>query len=644
MVDPLWSPSAADVAWSHLDAFRRRTGHADYAALHAWSVASPEIFWRELWDFAEIVGERGNVTVQHLDRMPGADWFPDARINFAENLLRRCDDTTALIYRDESGARETLTFAALRQRVAHVAAHLRDLGIGPGDRVAAIVPNRIETVIAMLATTALGGVWSSCSADFGAAAIIDRLAQVQPKLLIGCDGYHYAGKWFDCATRLIDVARRLPSVHATVMIRTRGTEDGASDALPVRAFESLLAHSEPCYDFVRMPFSAPLYIMFSSGTTGVPKCIVHGIGGTLLQNRKEHLLHCDLKADERLLFFTTCGWMMWNWLVAALATGTTVCLYDGSPFHPDLPVLLRYAEEERITHLGISPGYLSHLAKNHYAPRLHRRLTPLRSILSTGSPLPAESFQWAYDNLAEVRLSSITGGTDIMGCFALGNPVLEVYAGEIQSPGLGMAVAFFDDTGSTLPRGKGELVCTRPFPSMPIGFLGDADGTRYRAAYFERFPGVWHHGDYGEWTPHGGIIIHGRSDAVLNRGGVRIGTAEIYRQVETIDAVLECIAVGREAAADLEILLFVHLKPGIALDAALEKRIRDAIRVGTSPRHVPNRIIEVPDIPRTRSGKLVELAVRELVNGRPVKNVGALANPAALDYFSHIADTPPPTS
>jgi acetoacetyl-CoA synthetase len=634
VVKPLWSPTAAEIADTGLDQFRRRAGHADYASLHRASVQSPDEFWRALWDFAEVVGERGDVVAQSLDKMPGARWFPDARINFAENLLRRRDDALALIYRDESGRREAVTFSDLRERVAHVAAHLRDLGIGPGDRVAAIVPNRIETVVAMLATTTLGGVWSSCSPDFGAAAIVDRFGQVEPKVLIGCDGYSYGGKWFDCAARLAEVSQRLPSVRTTLMIHTN--PHAGEVASMARDFATLLAHPKPVHDFVRLPFSAPLYVMFSSGTTGVPKCIVHGIGGTLLQNRKEHLLHCDLRADQRLLFFTTCGWMMWNWLVAAIATGTTVCLYDGSPFHPDLGVLLCYADEERVDHLGISPGFLSNLAKNHYGAKGRHDLSHLRSILSTGSPLPAESFQWAYDNLAEVRLSSITGGTDIMGCFALGNPTLPVYVGEIQSAGLGMALQFYDDGGAPIARGKGELVCTRPFPSMPIGFLNDPDGTRYRAAYFERFPGVWHHGDYGEFTEHEGVIIHGRSDAVLNRGGVRIGTAEIYRQVETIDAVLESIAIGRDVGADLEILLFVRLKPGVVFDAALEQRIRHAIRTGTSPRHVPDAIIAVPDIPRTRSGKLVELAVRDVVNGREVKNVGALANPEALDYFRNV--------
>ena len=610
-------------------------GHADYASLHQWSVNSPDQFWRALWDTAEIVGDSGDVVVEHLDRMPGARWFPHAQINYAENLLRRGDGTVALIYRDESGNRDSLTFADLSARVKSVAAHLRDLGIESGDRVAAIVPNRIETVVAMLATTSLGAVWSSCSADFGASAIVDRFGQVEPKLLIGCDGYRYAGKWFDCRERLAEVARRLPSVRNTIVVVTNPT---SGSVLPPRSrtFGSLLAHSSPLRDFVRLPFSAPLYIMFSSGTTGVPKCIVHGIGGTLLQHRKEQLLHCDLVADQRLLFFTTCGWMMWNWLVSGLAAGATVCLYDGSPFHPDLGVLLRYTEEERVDHFGISPGFLSNLAKNHYVPRERHRLEGLKSILSTGSPLPAESFEWAYNNLAKVRLSSITGGTDIMGCFALGNPTLPVYSGEIQSAGLGMALEFFDDNGSPIAHGKGELVCTRPFPSMPIGFLNDPDGARYRAAYFERFPNVWHHGDYGEFTEHDGVVIHGRSDAVLNRGGVRIGTAEIYRQVETIDEVLECIAIGRDVGADIEVVLFVRLKAGVAFDAALERRIKQAIRTGTSPRHVPDSIIPVPDIPRTRSGKLVELAVRDVVNGREVKNVGALANPEALDHFRNL--------
>jgi acetoacetyl-CoA synthetase len=636
VVNPLWSPSAAQRSDSALDLFRRKQRKPDYQSLHRWSVESRDEFWAALWDFAGIVGDRGAGVGKDLDRMPGSRWFPDARLNFAENLLRRRDAVPALIYRDEQGARATLSFDQLADRVASVAAHLRDAGLQCGDRVAAIVPNRIETVIAMLATTALGGIWSSCSPDFGAAAIFDRFDQIGPKVLFGCEGYRHGGKWFDCTMRLADVATRLPSLRKTIVIRTAATPANL-DAVPhVCTFETLLEHPAPHYDFVRLPFDAPLYIMFSSGTTGAPKCIVHGIGGTLLQHQKEHLLHCDLRAGERLLFFTTCGWMMWNWLISGLAAGATVCLYDGSPFFPDHGVLFRFVDVEAVNHLGISPGFLSTLAKAHYSPRRHHELGSIRSILSTGSPLPAESFVWTYDNLAKVRLSSITGGTDIMGCFALGNPILPVYAGEIQSAALGMALAFFDDAGKTLPAGKGELVCTRSFPSMPIGFWNDPDDTRYRAAYFERFPGAWHHGDYGEFTANGGVIIHGRSDAILNRGGVRIGTAEIYRQVETIDEVLECIAVGREDGADLRILLFVRLKPGIELDATLEQRIKQSIRAGTSPRHVPDLIVPVPDIPRTRSGKLVELAVRDVINGREVKNVGALANPEALDHFRNL--------
>lgn len=636
-MNPLWSPTGAQIAASQLDQFRRRTGHPDYSTLHRWSVDSPDAFWAALWEFAAVIGERGDVAAEQLDRMPGTRWFPQARINFAENLLRRRDPGPALIYRDESGRRESVSFTELAQRVACVASHLQELGVEPGDRVAAIAPNRIETVIAMLATTALGGVFSSCSPDFGASAIIDRFGQIEPKLLIGCDGYHYAGKWFDCMPQLHDVAAALPSVRSTVVIQAGTTPVDVGSLPHGRAFTSLLDHPKPIPDFVRLPFAAPLYILFSSGTTGMPKCIVHSIGGTLLQHRKEQLLHCDLAPDERLLFFTTCGWMMWNWLISGLATGATVCLYDGSPFFPDPGVLWRYADEERIDHLGISPGFLSNLAKNHYLPTQHHDLTRLRSILSTGSPLSEESFRWAYNNVAQVRLSSITGGTDIIGCFALGNPTLPVYAGEIQSPGLGMALSFYDDASVPLARDKGELVCTRPFPSMPIGFWNDPDGARYRAAYFERFPGVWHHGDYGEFTEHGGVIIHGRSDAVLNRGGVRIGTAEIYRQVETIDEVLECIAIGRETRTDLEILLFVRLKVGSEFDADLEVRIKQAIRNGTSPRHVPDAVIPVPDIPRTRSGKLVELAVRDVINGRAVNNAGALANPEALEYFRKFA-------
>ncbi len=635
----LWSPTPAQRRESALDRFRRQLAQPDYAHLHRFSIDSRTEFWAALWDFVGIVGERGNEVARGLDEMPGTRWFPEAQLNFAENLLQRRDDGAALIYRDEHGHRASISRHELARRVASIAAHLSDAGITSGDRVAAVAPNGIDTVVAMLATTTLGGVWSSCSPDFGAQAIVDRFAQIEPKVLVGCDGYFHGGKWFDCAARLRDVAQRLPSVSQILLMQSDAPAGAARSGATERPFNTLLNHPTPHTSFVRGPFAAPLYILFSSGTTGAPKCIVHSVGGTLLQHRKEQLLHCDFGKDERVLFYTTCGWMMWNWLISALAGGSTVCLYDGSPFHPDAGVLMRYVEEERISHLGISPGYLSTLAKQHYEPRAHHDLSSLRSLLSTGSPLPADSHVWAYEHIAPVRLSSITGGTDIIGCFALGNPTLPVYAGEIQSAGLGMALEFWDDAGAPLSRGKGELVCTRSFVSMPIGFWNDPHGANYSTAYFERFPGAWHHGDFGEFTEHDGVIIHGRSDAVLNRGGVRIGTAEIYRQLESIDEVLECIAVSRERTQSSIIVLFVRLKPTVALDPALTQRIKHAIREGTSPRHVPDAIVAVPDIPRTRSGKLVELAVRDVINGRQVKNSGALANPQALDFFNRWAQS-----
>ena len=635
---PLWAPAASAVASSALDEFRRACGAPDYDTLHRASIEDREGFWRAVFRFTRCVGDLGAAPSTDLDRMPGARWFPDASLSFAENLLARCDDGVALVSRDESGARASLTFAALGERVADVADWLDGVGVVPGDRVAAVLPNRVEAVNVMLAASARGAIFSSCSPDLGAQAIVDRFTQIAPRVVVGCDTYSYGGKRFDCLPRLEEVVQRVDGIEHVLLV----TEASRMPALRVAVtpFGALSSARIRRPRFLRQGFAAPLYILFSSGTTGAPKCIVHGQGGTLLQHRKEHVLHCDLRRDERLLFFTTCGWMMWNWLVSALANGSTVCLYDGSPFHPDPGALFRYVEEERVDHLGISPGFLSALAKAGYRPRARHVLSRLRSILSTGSPLTAEGFEFAHEHIAPVRISSITGGTDIIGCFALGNPCLPVYAGEIQSPALGMDIAFVDDDGRALAAGKGELVCRSAFPSMPLGFWNDADGTRFRAAYFERFTGMWHHGDYGEFTDHGGIVIHGRSDAVLNRGGVRIGTAEIYRPLEAMPEVLESIAIGRERGADVEIVLFVRLAPGVALDADLESRIRAAIRAQASPRHVPDRIVAVPDIPRTRSGKLVELAVRDVVHGRPVKNVGAIANPEALDHFRLDDETP----
>jgi acetoacetyl-CoA synthetase len=634
VVTPLWAPSGADVEASALDRFRREVGATDYEALHRWSIAEPEAFWRRLAAFSEVVGSLGDAPSQ-LDRMPGAVWFPQASLSFAENLLVRRDAAPALIERDESGARTETSFAALAGRVAVLAEHLRTRGVGAGDRVAAILPNRSEAVIAMLAATSMGAVWSACSPDFGTEAIVDRFGQIAPHTLIACTGYTYAGRYFDCRQRLADVVDRIGSIAHVIVVG-----DAPIDTLRIATlrFADVSCGPVAAPHFRRGAFADPLYILFSSGTTGAPKCIVHGQGGTLLKHRAEHALHCDLRRDERVLFFTTCGWMMWNWLVSALANGTSICLYDGSPFHDDAGALFRVVEEERIDHLGISPGFLSALAKEGYQPRARHRLAGLRSILSTGSPLPADAFHFAHEHIAPVRLSSITGGTDIIGCFALGNPCLPVWPGEIQSVALGLDVAFLDDEGRRLPRGKGELACMNAFPSMPVGFWSDPDGRRLRAAYFERYPGAWHHGDFGEFTPHGGLIIHGRSDAVLNRGGVRIGTAEIYRPLETIPEVQEAIAVAHERGADVEIWLFVRLRAGAELDQELAARIRSTIRAGASPRHTPDRIEVVTDIPRTRSGKLSELAVREVVHGRRVRNVGALANPEALELFRVFAD------
>ena len=602
----------------------------DYAALHAWSVTDRPAFWRLLWEFAGVRGTPGAATLVD-DGFPGASWFPDAQLNFTANLLVRDDDTDALIWRDETGRRATLSWRALGAQVRSTATALAGHGVGAGDRVAAIVPNRIETVVLALATAQLGAVWSSCSADFGAQAIIDRFTQLAPVVLIGCGGYTFNGRWFDCLERFAAVRAALPSVRVSVLIDAPQRPPDLSGALDATTLASH-ADSVPSHAF---PFATPLYVLFSSGTTGLPKCIVHGAGGTLLKHRSEQLLHGDFRPGERVLFFTTCGWMMWNWLVSALAGGSTVCLYDGAPFAPDPGVLLRYVEEEHVDHFGISPGYLSQLAKLGYSPRTRHDLSRVRSVLSTGSPLAAELFRWHYEHLQpHARLASITGGTDLIGCFALGNPLLPVRAGEIQCAALGMDIAFVDDAGVAVPPGEqGELVCRRSFPSVPLGLLDDADGSRLRAAYFDRYPGIWHHGDYGEFTAAGGVVIHGRSDATLNRAGVRIGTAEIYRQLEAFAEIAEAIAVTQQRGADLRMVLFVRLQPGANLDEPLEIRVRNALRQHASPRHVPDLIVAVPDLPRTRSGKLSELAVRELIHGREVKNAGALSNPEALDYF-----------
>ena len=640
---PLWRPSAARIGQSNMLAYARFLDaeygqlFPDYTALHQWSVTCPEDFWRSIWDFTGVrCADPGQRVLEDGDHFPGARWFPGARLNFAENLLRRRDDTIALVGRLENGARRTLTYAQLHDVVARVAAGLRARGVAPGDRVAAFMPNVPETLIAMLATTSIGAVWSSCSPDFGTTGVLDRFGQITPRVLFACDGYHYNGKAIDTLPRVREIAAHLASIDTLVLVPVL---DAAACLPGALAWEALMGSGPvPELHFEQLPFAHPLYILYSSGTTGVPKCIVHSAGGTLLQHLKEHRLHVDLKPDDTLFYFTTCGWMMWNWLASGLASGATLVLYDGSPFHPAPEVLIDLIDAEGISIFGTSAKYLSALEKAGVTPRAGHRLDRLHTVLSTGSPLSHESFRYVYrDFKDDLCLASISGGTDIVSCFVLGNPCLPVWEGEIQCRGLGMAVDIWNDAGAPVVGEKGELVCTRAFPSCPIGFWNDPGNRKFTDAYFSRWPGIWAQGDYGEITPHGGIVIHGRSDAVLNPGGVRIGTAEIYRQVEKIPAVLESVCIGQDWDDDVRVVLFVVLRPGLALDDALRDQIRATIRAHTTPRHVPARIVQVADIPRTRSGKIAELAVRQIVHHLPVKNTEALANPEALDLYQDLA-------
>ncbi|MCP5373207.1 MAG: acetoacetate--CoA ligase [Hyphomicrobiales bacterium] len=641
---PLWRPSQERIDASNIMALigavnaRWGTDIADYDGLHAFSVAEAARFWTSLRDFAGVVAETwGETVIADPERIPGARFFPDARLNFAQNLLRRRDGTEALVFWGEDQVRRRMTWAELYDAVSVLARALRAMGLRPGDRVAAFMPNMPETIVAMLAAASVGAVWSSCSPDFGVQGVVDRFGQTEPRFLIAVEGYHYNGKAHDCLGKLAEIVAQLPTVERTVVVPyTRPAPDiSGLGPTAVMLDDFLAGRAAGDIDFEQLPFNAPLYIMFSSGTTGAPKCIVHGAGGTLLQHLKEHKLHCDIKPGERLFYFTTCGWMMWNWLASGLAAEATLLLYDGSPFYPDGNVLFDFAQAEGMDVFGTSAKYIDALNKGGYAPKGTHDLSRVRLMTSTGSPLAPESFDYVYDKVkANIHLASISGGTDIISCFMLGNPTGPVWRGEIQAKGLGMATTVFDDEGQEVVGEKGELVCTNAFPSMPLGFWHDDDGSRYHDAYFARFPNVWCHGDFVEITEHGGFVIYGRSDAVLNPGGVRIGTAEIYRQVEKLDEVVEAIVIGQEWDNDTRVVLFVVLRPGLTLDDALADRIRRQIRANCTPRHVPARIVQVADIPRTKSGKITELAVRDVVHGRPVKNKEALANPEALDLFA----------
>ncbi|MEQ9152771.1 MAG: acetoacetate--CoA ligase, partial [Parvibaculum sp.] len=633
---PLWSPSVDAVAASNMVAFmglvneRHGLALAGYDALHAWSVENPALFWDAVWDFTGVIGDKGGELLADPEKMPGARFFPDARLNFAENLLRGEGADVALLFNNEGEMCEPVTRAALARDVARFAAVLKSWGVGRGDRVAAFMPNCPETIVAMLAAASIGAVFSSCSPDFGVKGVLDRFGQIEPKVLVACDGYRYAGKVLPAHDKLAEIVAGLPALEHVAVVPFIG--EGPKGLAMAENWTALLAAApDDALTFVRLPFSHPVYIMYSSGTTGIPKCIVHSAGGTLLQHLKEHRLHCDLKPGETLFYFTTCGWMMWNWLVSGLAAGATLALYDGSPFHPSERVLFDYIDATKIDVFGTSAKFIDAVKKSGLVPRETHSLASMRMILSTGSPLVPESFDFVYEDIkSDAALCSISGGTDIVSCFVLGSPLLPVWRGEIQAKGLGMAVEVWDEDGHPVTGEKGELVCTRPFPSMPVGFWNDSSGAKYRGAYFERFPGTWCHGDFAEITEHDGIVIHGRSDATLNPGGVRIGTAEIYAQVEQLPEVQEALAIGQDWQGDVRVVLFVVMKGGAALDDAMQKRIRDRIRSGASPRHVPAKIVAVADIPRTKSGKITELAVRDIVHGREVKNREALANPEAL--------------
>jgi len=615
-------------------------GVRDYQSLYRFSIDSPRQFWRAIWEFCGVIGAAGRPAVENLDQVEGARWFPQASLNFAENLLRYRDDRDALVFRSETGIESSLTYRALYRQVAGVAASLRKAGVSKGARVAAYMPNLPETVVAMLATTSIGAIWSSCSPDFGIDGVVDRLGQIEPLVLFCAAAYTYNGKQHDCLDKVRQIQNRISSIQKTIVT---AYVDPAPDLTGLENAELLNSFADPDATeiaFEKLPFDHPVYILYSSGTTGIPKCITHGAGGTLLQHLKELMLHTDLKRSDRFFYYTTCGWMMWNWMVSGLATGATVVLFEGSPFHPGPEAMFDLIDDLKISVFGTGAKAISAWQKAGLKPRETHTLESIKTILSTGSPLAPESFDYVYSEIKpELCLSSIAGGTDIVSCFAIGCPILPVYRGEIQCLGLGMAVEICRDDGSFAAVGEtGELCCRQAFPSMPVCFWGDDDGSKYHNAYFDQYPGIWAHGDFAQITEHGGLIIFGRSDATLNPGGVRIGTAEIYRQVESLDEIIESICVGQDWDDDVRVVLFVRLRDGLTLAADLQNRIRKVVRENATPRHVPAIIIQVSDIPRTVSGKIVEIAVRDTVHGRSVKNIDALANPEALDLYRDLPE------
>ncbi|MBT9172646.1 MAG: Acetyl-coenzyme A synthetase [Syntrophomonadaceae bacterium] len=644
---PLWVPDEARKSRSNMSSFMQlvndRFGQniSGYDALYQWSIENVTDFWQLMWEFGEVIATRpyANVVKNYHDIF-NCEWFEGARLNFAENLLRFRDEQTALIFKGEAVPARRMTYRQLYNEVAQLSSALRNAGVTEGDRVAGFMPNMIETVVAMLATASIGAIWSSCSPDFGFEGVMDRFGQIQPKILFCANGYSYNGKNFDSLDKVRRLTLEIPDIEKVVVVLYAGAEPQLSGIRGAMLYSEFLnRENTPEIDFAQLPFEHPLYIMYSSGTTGVPKCIVHGAGGTLIQHLKELLLHTDLKRDDTIFYFTTCGWMMWNWLVSSLAAGATLVLFDGSPFYPEPGTLFQLAQDEKITVFGTSARYLAAVEQAGVRAKEKYDLSPLKTILSTGSPLAAESFRYVYREVKEdVCLSSISGGTDIISCFALGNPTGPVYESELQCRGLGMQVQVFTPAGQPVVAEKGELVCTAPFPSMPIFFWNDPEDKKYFGAYFAVFRNVWHHGDYVELTDTGGMIFYGRSDATLNPGGVRIGTAEIYRQLEGFPVVLDSLVVGQEWQNDERVILFVKLAPGAELSEELKSNIKTAIRRNTTPRHVPEKVLAIDDIPYTINGKKVELAVKRVIHGREVDNKEALANPQALELFRNLPD------
>ena len=642
MSQPLWTPSPERIEQTNVTSLINKINAdwdvslTDSEHLHQFSVTEMEKFWRSLIEYAELNGETwtGPELVDR-NKLPGAKWFPEARFNYAENILKRRDDADAFVFWGENKVKRRMSFKTLYDQVSSISQALKGMGVGPGDKVAGYLPNLPETIIATLAAASLGAAWSSCSPDFGAQGVLDRFSQIKPKVVFCANGYHYNGKTHDSLGKVEEIVIQLPSVEHVVVIEYL---DGAPDLSGLKNAQHwgdvIANHAPNEIEFAQLPFDQPLYIMFSSGTTGAPKCIIHSAGGSLLKHASEHLLHCNMKRDDRIFFFSTCGWMMWNWLVSSLAWGATVLLYDGSPFYPSPNILFDYVDAENMTLFGTSAKFIDALSKNGVRPMDTHDLGSVKIMCSTGSTLAPEGFDYVYGAIKKnVHLVSFTGGTDIMGCFMSGDPTKPVWRGELQQAVYGMDVDVFDDNGKSIQGEKGELVCKQPFPTVPLGFLGDPDGSRYHDAYFAVYDNIWCQGDFVEHTEHGGYIMFGRSDATLNPGGVRIGTAEIYRQVERLDEVKESIVIGQSWDNDVRVVLFVVLSAELTLDDKLTKKIQNQVRANCTPRHVPAKILQVEDIPRTKSGKITELAVRDVVHGRVVKNVEALANPEALAFY-----------